>query len=160
MSDCGKLIVVSGPSGAGKSTVISRVMQADKSVVFFCFRDYKKAAEGEREGVDYYFTNFDCFREMIENDELLEHAEYVDNYHGTPKAPVIKNLEKGLAFCSTLKYRAQCKSKAGVRMQFWFLLSLRIFLKSRKGFTQGERTARKKFCQRIKKQQDLSILWL
>jgi len=97
MSDCGKLIVVSGPSGAGKSTVISRVMEADKSVVFSVSATTRKPREGEREGVDYYFTSFERFRQMIEDDELLEHAEYVDNCYGTPKAPVIANFEKGLS---------------------------------------------------------------
>lgn len=97
MNDCGKLIVVSGPSGAGKSTVISRVMEADKSVVFSVSATTRKPREGEREGVDYYFTSFERFRQMIENDELLEHAEYVDNCYGTPKAPVVANIEKGLS---------------------------------------------------------------
>lgn len=112
MSDCGKLIVVSGPSGAGKSTVISRVMQADKSVVFSVSATTRKPREGEREGVDYYFTNFECFREMIENDELLEHAEYVDNYYGTPKAPVIKNLEKGLSVLFDIEVQGAMQIKS------------------------------------------------
>ncbi len=97
MNDSGKLIVVSGPSGAGKSTVISRVMEADKSVVFSVSATTRKPREGERQGADYYFTSFDNFQQMIENGELLEHAQYVENYYGTPKAPVVSNLEKGLS---------------------------------------------------------------
>lgn len=97
MNDCGKLIVVSGPSGAGKSTVISRVMEADKSVIFSVSATTRKPREGERDGVDYYFTDFEHFHQMIEKDELLEHAQYVENYYGTPKAPVVSNLENGLS---------------------------------------------------------------
>jgi len=97
MSDCGKLIVVSGPSGAGKSTVISRVMEADKQVVFSVSATTREPRAGEREGVDYFFTDAEHFRQMIENGELLEHAQYVENYYGTPKAPVISNIEKGLS---------------------------------------------------------------
>ena len=96
MSDCGKLIVVSGPSGAGKSTVISRVMEQDKSVVFSGSATTRNPREGERDGVDYFFIDKKCFREMIDNGELLEHACYVDNFYGTPKAPVEENLSKGL----------------------------------------------------------------
>jgi len=97
MSECGKLIVVSGPSGAGKSTVISRVMEQDKSVVFSVSATTRKPREGECEGVDYFFIDTQHFRKMIENGELLEYAQYVDNYYGTPKAPVLDNLEKGLS---------------------------------------------------------------
>ncbi|PKM73881.1 MAG: guanylate kinase [Firmicutes bacterium HGW-Firmicutes-16] len=97
MSDCGKLIVVSGPSGAGKSTVISRVMEQDKSVVFSVSATTRKPREGERDGVDYFFIDSDSFKKMINNDELLEHAQYVENFYGTPKAPVQENLNKGLS---------------------------------------------------------------
>ncbi len=97
MSDCGKLIVVSGPSGAGKSTVISRVMEQDKSVVFSVSATTRKPREGERDGIDYFFIDSDSFKKMINNDELLEHAQYVENFYGTPKAPVYENLEKGLS---------------------------------------------------------------
>lgn len=97
MSDCGKLIVVSGPSGAGKSTVISRVMEQDKSVVFSVSATTRKPREGERDGVDYFFIDADSFKKMISNGELLEHTQYVDNFYGTPKAPVYENLERGLS---------------------------------------------------------------
>lgn len=97
MSDCGKLIVVSGPSGAGKSTVISRVMEQDKSVVFSVSATTRKPREGEHDGVDYFFVDTDRFKKMINNDELLEHAQYVENFYGTPKAPVYENLENGLS---------------------------------------------------------------
>lgn len=97
MSDCGKLIVVSGPSGAGKSTVISRVMEQDKSVVFSVSATTRKPREGERDGVDYFFIDADSFKKMISNGELLEHTQYVDNFYGTPKVPVYENLERGLS---------------------------------------------------------------
>ncbi len=97
MSDCGKLIVVSGPSGAGKSTVISRVMEQDKSVVFSVSATTRKPREGERDGADYYFIDTERFQKMIDNGELLEYARYVDNFYGTPKAPVEENLAKGLS---------------------------------------------------------------
>ena len=97
MSDCGKLIVVSGPSGAGKSTVISRVMEQDKSVVFSVSATTRKPREGEHDGVDYYFVDTESFKRMISDGELLEYAQYVENFYGTPKAPVDENLNKGLS---------------------------------------------------------------
>lgn len=95
MSEKGKLIVVSGPSGAGKSTVISKVMANDPSMVFSVSATTRQPREGERDGVDYYFIDKPRFEEMLKNNELLEHAEYVGNCYGTPKAPVFESVEQG-----------------------------------------------------------------
>lgn len=97
MNEYGKLIVVSGPSGAGKSTVISRVMESDKSLVFSVSATTRKPRIGELEGVDYYFTDCEHFELMIGKGELLEYAQYVENYYGTPKAPVLENLSNGFS---------------------------------------------------------------
>lgn len=97
MNECGKLIVISGPSGAGKSTVISRVMDDDQSVVFSVSATTRKPRTGEREGADYFFIDNEHFESMICNGELLEYAQYVGNYYGTPKAPVLENLSKGFS---------------------------------------------------------------
>lgn len=112
MSDCGKLIVVSGPSGAGKSTVISRVMEAEKDIVFSVSATTRKPRAGEQEGVDYYFTDSEHFCRMIENGELLEHAQYVENYYGTPKAPVTANLEKGLSVLFDIEVQGAMQIKS------------------------------------------------
>ena len=112
MSDSGKLIVVSGPSGAGKSTVISRVMEQDKSVVFSVSATTRKPREGEHDGIDYFFINTDSFKRMIENDELLEHAQYVENFYGTPKAPVYENLEKGLSVLFDIEVQGATQIKS------------------------------------------------
>ena len=112
MSDCGKLIVVSGPSGAGKSTVISRVMEQDKSVVFSVSATTRKPREGEHEGVDYYFIDTEHFKKMIDSGELLEYAQYVDNFYGTPKAPVLENLEKGLSVLFDIEVQGAMQIKS------------------------------------------------
>lgn len=95
MSNKGLLIVVSGPSGAGKSTVISRVMRDDPDCVFSISATTRPPRGAERDGVEYYFVGRERFEQMIEKGELLEHAEYVGNYYGTPKAPVMKSIDKG-----------------------------------------------------------------
>lgn len=95
MTEKGKLIVVSGPSGAGKSTVISKVMAQNSDIVFSVSATTRQPRPGERDGVDYYFIDKQRFSEMIENNELLEHAEYVGNCYGTPKAPVLESIEQG-----------------------------------------------------------------
>ncbi|MGI5935264.1 MAG: guanylate kinase [Oscillospiraceae bacterium] len=92
----GKLFVVSGPSGAGKSTVISRVMAARDDVVFSVSATTREPREGEVHGVNYFFIDRRKFREMIDNDEFLEYAEYVKNFYGTPRKAVMEKLASGL----------------------------------------------------------------
>lgn len=93
--DRGKLIVVSGPSGAGKSTVIGKVMNGRSDLCFSVSATTRAPREGEVDGVNYYFLDREKFKTMIENNEFLEYAEYVENFYGTPVGPVKENLEQG-----------------------------------------------------------------
>ena len=96
MNERGKLIVISGPSGAGKSTVVFKAIEGRNDVCFSTSVTTRKPRLGETDGKEYFFVDLDRFREMVENDELLEHAEYVANSYGTPRAYVEKQLESGL----------------------------------------------------------------
>ena len=97
MSKRGKLIVISGPSGAGKSTVVSRAMQGREDYCFSTSVTSRKARPGEVDGREYFFIDRERFRQMIDNDELLEHAEYVGNYYGTPRKFVEDKLAAGVS---------------------------------------------------------------
>ena len=96
MKEKGKLFVISGPSGAGKSTVVFKAMEGMEDVCFSTSVTTRKPRPGEMDGREYFFVDLDRFREMVENDELLEHAEYVANSYGTPKAYVEEKLEAGM----------------------------------------------------------------
>lgn len=91
----GKLFVISGPSGAGKSTVIARLLKSLNTVYFSISATTRQPRRGERDGIDYHFIERSEFEKMIERDELLEHAEYVGNYYGTPAGPVQEKLDAG-----------------------------------------------------------------
>ncbi|NLV86399.1 MAG: guanylate kinase [Clostridiales bacterium] len=113
MTEKGKLIVVSGPSGAGKSTVIARVMKDDPDVAFSVSATTRAPRKGEVEGRDYHFVDRAFFEKMIENAELLEHAQYVGDYYGTPKLPAFENIEAGksVIFDVEVQGAAQIKLK-------------------------------------------------
>lgn len=95
MNDRGQLIVISGPSGAGKSSVVNRAIQGRTDMCFSTSVTTRDPRPGEVDGKDYFFISPERFREMVENNELLEHAEYVAHSYGTPRAYVERQMESG-----------------------------------------------------------------
>ena len=91
----GKLFVISGPSGAGKSTVITRLLKQLNNVYFSISATTREPRRGERDGVDYHFMQKEEFQRLIAEDQLLEYAEFVGNYYGTPAKPVDEKLKAG-----------------------------------------------------------------
>lgn len=91
----GSLFIITGPSGAGKGSVLSRVLPSLENVFLSVSATTRKPRPGEEDGVNYYFISRECFDEMVERGELLEHAEYVGNCYGTPEGPVNRRLEDG-----------------------------------------------------------------
>ncbi len=96
MNKCGKLIVLSGPSGVGKSTVVSKAMENRSDICFSTSVTTRKPRPGEIDGKDYFFIDQPAFDRMVEKGELLEHASYVSNSYGTPKAYVENQLKNGM----------------------------------------------------------------
>ncbi|WMT27856.1 guanylate kinase [Bacillus aerius] len=96
MKERGLLIVLSGPSGVGKGTVRQAIFsQEDAEFEYSISVTTRKPREGERNGVDYFFKTREEFEHMIENKKLLEWAEYVGNYYGTPVDYVEQTLSEG-----------------------------------------------------------------
>lgn len=91
----GVLTVVSGFSGAGKGTVMKRLIQKYNDYALSISVTTRKPREGERDGIEYFFKTKEEVETMIENDEFLEYARYVDNYYGTPRFYVEEMLAKG-----------------------------------------------------------------
>lgn len=91
----GILIVFSGPSGAGKDTILLDVLDRDKTLQKSVSLTTREKRAEEKEGVDYYFTSLKEFKDKLDNGEILEYAQYGQNFYGTPKAPVDKWLNEG-----------------------------------------------------------------
>ena len=92
----GKLLVLSGPSGVGKGTVLGELMKRRGDMCFSVSATTRAPREGEVDGVNYFFVTKERFEEMIQNNELLEYAQFVSNSYGTPRAYVEQQLEKGM----------------------------------------------------------------
>ena len=91
----GKLLVISGFSGVGKGTVVHRLLERYPNYKISISATTRQPRNGETEGVHYFFLTRESFEKMIEQQELLEYAEYVDHYYGTPKKYVEENLDAG-----------------------------------------------------------------
>ena len=97
MSDRGLLIVFSGPSGVGKGTVRQEIFSTpDHKFVYSVSMTTRAQRPGEVDGKDYFFRSREEFEELIRNGQMLEYAEYVGNYYGTPLTYVNETLDKGI----------------------------------------------------------------
>lgn len=96
MVERGLLIVLSGPSGVGKGTVRKAIFDSEANDFQYSISmTTRKKRIGEVEGVDYYFREREEFEQLIASGEMLEYAEYVGNYYGTPLSYVQKTLDQG-----------------------------------------------------------------
>ncbi|MEE1132174.1 MAG: guanylate kinase [Caryophanon sp.] len=92
----GLLIVLSGPSGVGKGTVRKELFsQPNTNYEYSISMTTRQPREGEVDGVDYFFKSREAFEALIEEGGLLEHAEFVGNYYGTPLTYVNETLDAG-----------------------------------------------------------------
>ena len=89
------LIVISGPSGAGKDSALQRMKERGLPFHFVVTATTRARRSGEVEGKDYFFLTHDQFAEMIEHNELLEHAIVYSDYKGIPKQQVREALVSG-----------------------------------------------------------------
>ena len=91
----GKLFIISGPSGSGKSTIIRALLAQSPDAFFSVSATTRAIRPGEQDGVDYLFVTRERFQELIRVGGLLEWAEYVDNYYGTPAEPALRAMAEG-----------------------------------------------------------------
>lgn len=91
----GILVVVSGFSGAGKGTVMKRLLEKYKDYALSVSATTRNPREGEVDGREYFFRTKEEFEKLIEEDALIEYAQYVGNYYGTPRSYVEEQLSQG-----------------------------------------------------------------
>lgn len=120
----GLLIVLSGPSGVGKGTVCKQLRTQLLDLKYSVSATTRAPREGEVDGVNYFFKQREEFEKMIENNEFLEWAKYVDNYYGTPYAFVQEQLKEGHTVILEIEVQGamQVREKIGKEGIFIFLV--------------------------------------
>ncbi|UUZ95840.1 guanylate kinase [Paenibacillus sp. P25] len=107
----GILIVLSGPSGVGKGTVCKALRAKAPGLVYSVSATTRPPREGEAEGVNYFFKSREQFQQLIEQDQMLEWAEYVGNYYGTPRKFVEDTLNSGKDIILEIEVQGALKVK-------------------------------------------------
>ncbi|MBO6239450.1 MAG: guanylate kinase [Butyrivibrio sp.] len=92
----GIIIVVSGFSGAGKGTIMKELTKRYDQYALSISATTRNPREGEENGREYFFITTEEFEKLIEEDGLIEHARYVNNYYGTPRKYVEDKLSQGI----------------------------------------------------------------
>lgn len=91
----GFLLVLSGPSGVGKGTVSQALLEELDELIYSISITTRKARPNEVDGENYFFVSVDQYKEMVANDQLLEHAQVHGNYYGTPRDFVKDKIDQG-----------------------------------------------------------------
>lgn len=95
MNQQGILVVVSGFSGAGKGTLMKELLKRYDNYALSVSATTRQPREGEKDGEDYFFVSREYFQQMIEEGRLVEYAQYVNHYYGTPRDYVEKKMAEG-----------------------------------------------------------------
>ena len=110
MSRKGIIAIISGFSGAGKGTVVNELVKKYGYAISISATT-RQPREGENEGINYFYKTREEFEEMIKNDELIEYAEYVGNYYGTPKDYVFAKINNGIDVLLEIEMQGALKVK-------------------------------------------------
>ena len=107
----GQLIVISGPSGCGKDTVVKEVLKTNQNAWLSVSCTSRKPRPGEVNGKDYFFLSRDEFEKKIADGDLLEYAEYAENYYGTPKDIIVEKINQGIDVILVIEIQGALKIK-------------------------------------------------
>ena len=108
----GILVVVSGFSGAGKGTVMKRLLEKYNDYALSISVTTRNPRPGEEDGREYFFRTKEEFEKLIKEDALIEYAQYVENYYGTPRSYVEEQLQAGKNVILEIEIQGARKIKA------------------------------------------------
>lgn len=91
----GILFILSGPSGVGKGTVRKELFKQKTNLKYSVSMTTRDRRPGEVDGIDYFYKSKEEFEQLIQQGKMLEYAQYVNNYYGTPRDYVVNMLNAG-----------------------------------------------------------------
>ena len=106
--------IVSAPSGSGKTTLLQHLLRTFKDLKFSVSYTTRQPRSGEKDGVDYFFTDRNTFLQMVDDGEFLEWTEYQGQLYGTAKSWVDQQLEVGADVILDIDVRGAREVKAKI----------------------------------------------
>ena len=107
----GLLIVVSGPSGAGKDSVCNQLLAKNTNIWESISVTTRPKRPLEKDGIHYFFTDYETFEKRIEQNDFLEYAKFNDHYYGTPKSNINEKLNAGIDVLLVIEIQGALKIK-------------------------------------------------
>lgn len=95
MNNPGLVVIISGPSGSGKDTVLQEVIKEYPKMAFSVSCITREKRGSDKEDGKYEFLTVDEFKKGLDEGAFLEYNEYLGNYYGTPRKPVMDAIESG-----------------------------------------------------------------
>jgi len=95
METPGNLFCVAAPSGAGKSSLVKALLELDSRLAVSVSHTTREPRGQEQDGREYWFTDADHFRSMIERGEFFEWAEVHGHLYGTSRTAIQDRLARG-----------------------------------------------------------------
>jgi guanylate kinase len=89
------IIIITAPSGCGKTTLINMLLEKHNDIEFSISTTTRDPRRNEKDGVNYYFTSIDNFKDMISEDMFVEWAKVHGHYYGTQYSEIKRILDKG-----------------------------------------------------------------
>ncbi len=95
MNNPGLVLIISGPSGSGKDSVLQEVRKNYPQMAFSVSCITRERRGSDKEDGKYEFLTVDQFKKGLDEGAFLEYNEYLGNYYGTPRRPVMEAIESG-----------------------------------------------------------------
>ncbi len=91
----GSLYIISAPSGCGKTSMVDALIVRTNDIVVSVSHTTRAKRPGEKDGVNYIFTDEATFQSMVTTHCFLEHANVFGHWYGTSKDWVEGELVAG-----------------------------------------------------------------
>jgi guanylate kinase len=91
----GRLFVIAAPSGAGKTSLVEALLQCKPELHVSISYTTRARRATEQDGREYHFVSVAEFQRLQEQGQFLECAQVFDNFYGTGRRPVERELASG-----------------------------------------------------------------
>ena len=87
------LFIIAAPSGCGKTALVKALLKNSSNLCVSVSHTTRESRPDEVDGVNYHFVSVNKFKEMVDKNAFVEHAEVFENLYGSSRQLINDNLE-------------------------------------------------------------------